>query len=93
MILRLLILMKMVLLGETLRLVSVFCFLPSYGFVFCCVGRAAEFIVYKLKEMGKIDEKDISGIMEEFEQLDYDESGTLTTSDITLAQTASQIQR
>lgn len=54
---------------------------------------AAEFIVYKLKEMGKIDEKDISGIMEEFEQLDYDESGTLTTSDITLAQTASQIQR
>ena len=57
----------------------------------CC--RAAEFIVYKLKEMGKIDEKDISGIMEEFEQLDYDESGTLTTSDITLAQTTSHIQR
>ncbi|KAL0843769.1 hypothetical protein Bca101_017015 [Brassica carinata] len=54
---------------------------------------AAEFIVYKLKEMGKIDEKDISGIMDEFEQLDYDESGTLTTSDIVLAQTASQIQR
>ncbi|KAL0712872.1 hypothetical protein Bca4012_019850 [Brassica carinata] len=43
---------------------------------------AVEFIVYKLKEMGKIDEKDISGIMEEFEQLDYDDSGTLTTSDI-----------
>lgn len=36
--------------------------------------------------MGNIDEKDISGIMEEFEQLDYDESGTLTTSDIVLAQ-------
>lgn len=54
---------------------------------------AAEFIVYKLKEMGKIDEKDISGIMDEFEQLDYDESGTLTTSDIVLAQTTSQIQR
>ena len=35
MILKLLILMKMVLLGETLRLVSFFCFLPSYGFVFC----------------------------------------------------------
>ncbi|CAH8381809.1 unnamed protein product [Eruca vesicaria subsp. sativa] len=54
---------------------------------------AAEFIVYKLKEMGKIDEKDVAGIMEEFEQLDYDESGTLTTSDIVLAQTTSQIQR
>lgn len=49
--------------------------------------------MYKLKEMGKIDEKDISGIMDEFEQLDYDESGTLTTSDIVLAQTTSQIQR
>ena len=48
--------------------------------------RAAEFIVYKLKEMGKIDEKDISGIMEEFENLDYDESGNLTNSDIVLAQ-------
>ncbi|CAN8301808.1 unnamed protein product [Cochlearia groenlandica] len=47
---------------------------------------AAEFILYKLKEMGKVDEKDIAGIMEEFEQLDYDESGTLTTSDINLAQ-------
>ncbi|ESQ42884.1 hypothetical protein EUTSA_v10013902mg [Eutrema salsugineum] len=53
---------------------------------------AAEFILYKLKEMGKIDENDVAGIMEEFEQLDYDESGTLTTSDIILAQT-SQIQR
>uniref|UniRef100_A0A1J3IGT5 Two-pore potassium channel 1 n=1 Tax=Noccaea caerulescens TaxID=107243 RepID=A0A1J3IGT5_NOCCA len=54
---------------------------------------AAEFILYKLKEMGKIDEKDISGIMDEFEQLDYDESGTLTTSDIVLAQTTSQSRR
>ncbi|CAH2052804.1 unnamed protein product [Thlaspi arvense] len=52
---------------------------------------AAEFVVYKLKEMGKIDEKDVDGIMEEFEQLDDDESGTLTTSDIVLAQTTSQI--
>ncbi|VVA95159.1 unnamed protein product [Arabis nemorensis] len=43
---------------------------------------AAEFVFYKLKEMGKIDQKDIAGIMEEFEQLDYDESGNLTNSDI-----------
>lgn len=43
--------------------------------------------------MGKIDENDIGGIMEEFEKLDYDESRTLTTSDIILAQTTSQIQR
>lgn len=76
---------------QTFSLVFFFFFyLLSLSFV-CC--RAAEFILYKLKEMGKIDEKDIAGIMEEFEQLDYDESGTLTTSDITLAQTTSQIQR
>lgn len=50
------------------------------------VVEAAEFIVYKLKEMGKIDEKDVAGIMEEFENLDYDESGNLTNSDIVLAQ-------
>ncbi|CAA7045697.1 unnamed protein product [Microthlaspi erraticum] len=54
---------------------------------------AAEFIVYKLKEMGKVDENDIGGIMAEFEKLDYDESRTLTTSDMVLAQTTSQIQR
>ncbi|XP_010536723.1 PREDICTED: two-pore potassium channel 1 [Tarenaya hassleriana] len=53
---------------------------------------AAEFIVYKLKEMGKIDQQDISAIMEEFEQLDVDESGTLTTSDIVFAQ-SSQFKR
>ncbi|CAH2047190.1 unnamed protein product [Thlaspi arvense] len=47
----------------------------------------AEFILYKLKEMGKIDENDIAGIMEEFEELDCDDSGTLTNSDIVLAQT------
>ncbi|CAA7045698.1 unnamed protein product [Microthlaspi erraticum] len=45
----------------------------------------AEFLVYRLKEMDKIDQEDIIGIMEEFEKLDLDESGTLTTSDIVLA--------
>lgn len=76
------------------QIYSLFCLLfpLSYFFSYVCF-RVAEFIVYKLKEMGKIDEKDIAGIMEEFEQLDYDESGTLTTSDIVLAQTTSQIQR
>lgn len=50
------------------------------------VVEAAEFILYKLKEMGKITEEDISPVMEEFEELDYDQSGTLSVSDITLAQ-------
>lgn len=47
---------------------------------------AAEFVLYKLKEMGKINQEDISLFMEEFEDLDVDDSGTLSASDITLAQ-------
>lgn len=47
---------------------------------------AAEFIIYKLREMGKISQEDISLVMKEFEDLDVDQSGTLSTSDIILAQ-------
>ncbi|KAJ6901434.1 two-pore potassium channel 1-like [Populus alba x Populus x berolinensis] len=47
---------------------------------------AAEFILYKLKEMGKISQEDIALVMEEFEDLDVDQSGTLSDSDITSAQ-------
>lgn len=47
---------------------------------------AAEFVIYKLKEMGKISQDDVSQIMEEFEDLDVDQSGTLSPSDIILAQ-------
>ncbi|KAK3022639.1 hypothetical protein RJ639_045405 [Escallonia herrerae] len=43
---------------------------------------AAEFIVYKLKEMGKITEEDISMVMEKFKSLDIDQSGTLSPSDV-----------
>lgn len=47
---------------------------------------AAEFVIYKLKEMGKISQEDISLLLEEFEYLDVDQSGTLSTSDLVLAQ-------
>lgn len=47
---------------------------------------AAEFVIFKLKEMGKINQEDVLLIMEEFKNLDVDESGTLSTSDIYLAQ-------
>lgn len=47
---------------------------------------AAEFVIYKLKELGKISEEDISLFMKEFEELDFDESGTLSPSDIALSQ-------
>ncbi|KAH7860695.1 hypothetical protein Vadar_016904 [Vaccinium darrowii] len=49
---------------------------------------AADFVLYKLKEMGKISQEDISLVMEEFEDLDVDQSGTLSVTDITLAQSA-----
>lgn len=47
---------------------------------------AAEFIIYKLTEMGKITQEDVSSVMEEFENLDVDQSGTLSISDLNLAQ-------
>ncbi|XVE96660.1 hypothetical protein REPUB_Repub02eG0241800 [Reevesia pubescens] len=46
----------------------------------------AEFVLFKLKEMGKICQDDIALIMEEFEELDVDQSGTLSQSDIIIAQ-------
>lgn len=36
--------------------------------------------------MGKINQEDIALIMEEFEDLDVDQSGSLTSADIILAQ-------
>ena len=47
---------------------------------------AAEFVVYKLKELGKISQEDISSFLEEFDKLDVDQSGTLSTYDLTQAQ-------
>ncbi|KAL0363124.1 UNVERIFIED_CONTAM: Two-pore potassium channel 1 [Sesamum calycinum] len=44
------------------------------------VVNPAEFVVYKLKEMGKISEEDIRMVMEWFKILDVDQSGTLTKS-------------
>ncbi|QHO26560.1 hypothetical protein HN51_023656 [Arachis hypogaea] len=52
------------------------------------ISRAAEFVVYKLKEMGKISQEDISLLMQEFEELDVDQSGTLSISDLALAQSS-----
>lgn len=53
----------------------------------------ADFIVYRLKQLDKINQEDIIKLTKEFERLDFDESGTLTASDIDLAHNTSQIQR
>ncbi|XP_057969836.1 two-pore potassium channel 1 [Malania oleifera] len=52
------------------------------------VVSVAEFIIYKLREMDKISQEDISLVIEEFEDLDVDQSGTLSVSDIMLAQSS-----
>ncbi|XP_051134021.1 two-pore potassium channel 1 [Andrographis paniculata] len=49
---------------------------------------AAEYILYKLKEMGKICQEDISLLLQEFGNLDVDQSGTLSTTDLKLAQSS-----
>ncbi|KAJ4734169.1 Outward-rectifying potassium channel [Rhynchospora pubera] len=51
---------------------------------------APEFIIYKLKEMGKITQEDIAVFLEEFENLDVDQSGTLSPYDLTVAQSNQQ---
>ncbi|KAK1417997.1 hypothetical protein QVD17_27133 [Tagetes erecta] len=49
---------------------------------------AAEFIVYKLKEMGKINQDGITPILDQFEALDFDKTGTLSTSDLLFSQSS-----
>ncbi|KAI3828355.1 hypothetical protein L1987_02455 [Smallanthus sonchifolius] len=51
---------------------------------------AAEFIVFKLKEMGKISQDDITPILDEFETLDFDKTGTLSASDLLFSQSSLQ---
>lgn len=47
---------------------------------------ASEFVIFKLKEMGKIDEQDLVEILKEFDSLDADNSGMLSTHDLKLAE-------
>ncbi|CAN6381239.1 unnamed protein product [Urochloa humidicola] len=47
---------------------------------------AADFVLYKLKELGKISQEEIAEFLEEFDQLDADGSGTLSPHDLLVAQ-------
>jgi Ca2+-binding EF-hand superfamily protein len=53
--------------------------------------RKSEFVVYKLKEMGKISEKDIMMICNQFQRLDTGNCGKITLSDLLESLTWSQI--
>lgn len=52
------------------------------------VVSSAEFVIYKLKEMGKINQEDVALVMDEFENLDFDQSGDISKSDLILAQSS-----
>ncbi|RLM69357.1 two pore potassium channel b-like [Panicum miliaceum] len=47
---------------------------------------AADFVLYNLKELGKISQEEIAEFLEEFDQLDADSSGTLSPHDLIVAQ-------
>lgn len=49
---------------------------------------ASDFVLYKLKELGKISQEEISEFLEEFDKLDADHSGTLSPYDLAVAQPA-----
>ncbi|KAK4399316.1 Two-pore potassium channel 3 [Sesamum angolense] len=44
--------------------------------------RKSEYVVYKLKEMGKVSEKDILQVCKQFERLDPDNCGKITLADL-----------
>ncbi|CAK9271099.1 unnamed protein product [Sphagnum jensenii] len=50
----------------------------------------AEFLIFKLKECGKIEQADLVDFVREFNELDYDHSGTLCASDLRLKQQSDQ---
>ncbi|KAM1659171.1 hypothetical protein ACFXTN_043255 [Malus domestica] len=49
----------------------------NHGFI-----SKSEYVIYKLKEMGKIGEKDILQICDQFSKLDQNHSGKITLPDL-----------
>lgn len=47
---------------------------------------AADFVLYKLKELGKISQEEIAEFLDEFDRLDADNSGFLSPNDLVVAQ-------
>jgi hypothetical protein len=54
----------------------------AFGNLWMMLCSASEFVIYKLKELGKIDQEDVLEMLKEFQTLDRDQSGTLNLSDI-----------
>lgn len=56
----------------------------TQGFVFLLVFLCSksEYVIYKLKEMGKIAEKDIQQVCKTFDRLDTGNCGKITLADL-----------
>ncbi len=56
---------------------------PMYCTLSClCPHSLPEFLLFKLKELGKLDFSDVYAICQEFEQLDVDNDGDLDAGEI-----------
>ncbi|CAM6028674.1 unnamed protein product [Sphagnum balticum] len=53
----------------------------------------AEFILYKLKECGKIKQSDMVDFLKEFDTLYYHDSGILCSSDMLLSQQSADAEQ
>jgi potassium channel subfamily K len=56
------------------------CLIRLVGFFYGC--SKSEFVIYKLKEMGKIAEKDMLQICNQFDSLDSTSCGKITLADL-----------
>ncbi len=58
-------------------------FATNFFLLLCVYGwlwghSKAEFVIYKLREMGKLDDKDIADVIQEFTELDIHNTGKIT---------------
>ena len=54
----------------------------SFGNLCLTWCSAAEYVIYKLKEIGKIEQSDVVEMLKEFEVLDRDHTGALNLSEV-----------
>lgn len=54
----------------------------SFSLIFLLLCSKSEFVIYKLKQMGKISEIDILQISKQFESLEHGMYGKITLADL-----------
>lgn len=57
-----------------------FCGFTEYTEFWTC--SKSEYVIYKLKEMGKVSEKDVMQVSEKFDRLDAGNCGKITLADL-----------